>query len=1149
MTPINQFCQEINAIPPQDSEIAYPREWFYLKGITSKDNYKSKCAVSEYREKGTANLIRNVTVFTYKDGGYHKSFKQCIEHTAQKQDNNWYKSSEQEEIIQKCRIANIEKEKEEELRRAKRLEMTANVYKTAKIVTSKAGMCDYFCYKKISNYGIARTFIRIHNNQKQTVGIAALTDIDGDIKGYQLFMKDGSKVIQGSKSGNFITVKNTCKKQNNLPSIICIGEGLASVDAFSNLYDKKDALYISAIDAGNLEKVARQFRELYANAFILIVADNDYGKPECGNAGLYHAYDTALKLAETSISVPDAPSDAPLRDVQGKTSIDWSDVYLKYLRNKKSRKFNGKRPKVDFIYFDIGKVELAKRALLYCNPKNTNKIRAAARNLIWWSEQEGKMITKEELFELLPKDINKQEKDKYEALIRYYIKRRFDFGFSRYRVEDEDYKPNKRTELEDYTNYKSKLISGKNVVIKAPTGFGKTSKIMYPTVMSLIEKGKKVVIVSSLKNTVTKLYEELSALCYKEKLDAKISKYTDDGYDIADSQVYITTINSINKSASRIKQADIIVIDEFMSVLSAVASPYGVIDKDKAPEILGRLFEAGDNGTPIFALDADINSAGLDFFKSTALEYEFYIYEDKKCSKDVLFLMHYESNLDKACYKFFEVLKETVHDDKNYYIVSDSKTQLEYLHSKFPNSLLITADTSGFDEQQKFIKDPNGYLEKQKSNNPIKYVFVSPAIVTALSVECEYFYKVLALKTTDNIGALEFFQMLRRVRNVKQGCEVYTSRILRNKTVPNCATDPKYVMQDYIAQELKHYAELMGDSSYKDKFILDKNGSYRLRDKVENYLAKIKSYFIALDNHEKHWGPRLIEMLAQDHGYNVIISEPNRKDFSQAQKDKKKSLNEDKKNFKTRRYCNIIKARDLTVEDYKMLKYNKALTSQDVLAVKKYEMKERLKLNRDLTVEDIEFFDTPANLTLLRNYIQLFDKSVDKKVLESLEVTKRKRNISFMDSSWSDINAQFIDFFYKFFIHNDDKRYDMSRYQEGWNRQDIGTFILRLKKHELFNSFELLLRQRYKITIPEDWKYYIRFISVIGKKVFGLSAVIVNKEVTWSKYKKRNYVSRTYKFNLSAFDKFSKYHRSLSSIDACIEDKYVLDSIMQEAVK
>jgi putative DNA primase/helicase len=125
----------------------------------------------------------------------------------------------------------------------------------------------------------------------------------------QTITPDGEKrlVVDSAKRGAFHAINAT-----EQPQEVIIAEGLATTLSVHLM--RPDALAVCAIDAGNLLPVARQMRQQYPQAQIIIAADNDWldDKPNTGT-----------ERAEKAASAVDGYVSVPPTDYKA----DWNDYH------------------------------------------------------------------------------------------------------------------------------------------------------------------------------------------------------------------------------------------------------------------------------------------------------------------------------------------------------------------------------------------------------------------------------------------------------------------------------------------------------------------------------------------------------------------------------------------------------------------------------------------------------------------------------------------------------------------------------------------------------------------------------------------------------------------------------------------------------
>lgn len=142
---------------------------------------------------------------------------------------------------------------------------------------------------------------------KQSRGslVLPIVNMEGEVQSLQFIQSDGAKrmLSGGQKRGNFIPAGDGVTN----PRRILICEGFATGRTLSEL--DPAALVLAAIDAGNLESVAKNARIKWPDLPLVIACDDDR-KTE-GNPGMTKGRAAAIASGAQIIS-PQWPDDAPL---------------------------------------------------------------------------------------------------------------------------------------------------------------------------------------------------------------------------------------------------------------------------------------------------------------------------------------------------------------------------------------------------------------------------------------------------------------------------------------------------------------------------------------------------------------------------------------------------------------------------------------------------------------------------------------------------------------------------------------------------------------------------------------------------------------------------------------------------------------------
>lgn len=139
---------------------------------------------------------------------------------------------------------------------------------------------------------------------------------DGALVAVQRIKPDGDKLFQQGSDhiGAYYAIKGDA-------SVISICEGAATAGTIAQATGWS---VIAAINAGNLKPVAQAMRKKYADARIVIAADNDHEtaarRPDVGNVGMDKAQQAAVAIGGAQVFAPDTE--------QGVS--DWNDVAARH---------------------------------------------------------------------------------------------------------------------------------------------------------------------------------------------------------------------------------------------------------------------------------------------------------------------------------------------------------------------------------------------------------------------------------------------------------------------------------------------------------------------------------------------------------------------------------------------------------------------------------------------------------------------------------------------------------------------------------------------------------------------------------------------------------------------------------------------------
>lgn len=235
--------------------------------------------------------------------GWFMSFKEGVVHKWHSKSNR--KWSDDEKTAHKASVA---------LRKKQRVEQEKRDHEAAAARAlgiwngaSKTGQSDYLDRKKIDLHGV-----RVSKGS-----LVVPLRIGADVVGLQFIKPDGEKrFLAGSKiDGAYFSIA----KAGDDMGLIYIVEGFATG---ASVRQATGAVVIVAFNAGNLKAVARTIARKYADARVVIAADNDHEttnqKGEPWNVGMEKASAAAVAIGGAHVVAP----------VTEASVVDWNDVHV-----------------------------------------------------------------------------------------------------------------------------------------------------------------------------------------------------------------------------------------------------------------------------------------------------------------------------------------------------------------------------------------------------------------------------------------------------------------------------------------------------------------------------------------------------------------------------------------------------------------------------------------------------------------------------------------------------------------------------------------------------------------------------------------------------------------------------------------------------
>lgn len=279
----------------------------------------------------------------------------------------------------------------------------------------------------------------------------------------------------------------------------------------------------------------------------------------------------------------------------------------------------------------------------------------------------------------------------------------------------------------------------RRALLQCHTGFGKTSIVLKHHIEEFLTQGKRVLFISPLRSIV-KAFDVPGLIDYQDVEPGQMN-------DALGLKVVVNSLIA-EKFADFIAKADLVVIDEASQVIEHVMDGT-VRNRD---QVWAALQSVVKNAPKVVFADADINKSCFDLisngkgpvvvFKAEAAHSEIGIQVSSinQVRKQAMDAALVESTLI-AC------------DNKR-----DAAAMALELERAGRKVMLITSTTSGYAEQQAFLKKPN--------TNAYDVLIYSPAMKSAISITSGHYTKHFGL-FEGSVSPKGAIQMLRRDRLAK----------------------------------------------------------------------------------------------------------------------------------------------------------------------------------------------------------------------------------------------------------------------------------------------------------------------------------------------------------------------------------------------
>lgn len=285
------------------------------------------------------------------------------------------------------------------------------------------------------------------------------------------------------------------------------------------------------------------------------------------------------------------------------------------------------------------------------------------------------------------------------------------------------------------------LRINRRALIKCPTGYGKSSKIINPCIEDFLSQGKKVLVISHRRSIIKNINID-GLVDYEDVLPGQMSKAR--GLKVVVNSLIAARFDDF------IQDVDLVVIDECAQVLDHVFE--GSVQQREV--VYDTLKKVVWNAKSVVFSDADVNDEcltlirkGNEFISCFEVDQS---HEDVTCSLGPL------DQVRAMAIKAAESGKNTLIAID---IARDAEALGKVLEKSGLQPLVITSKTAGWPAQAAFIADPNTTMHH--------VVIYSPAITSALSITSGHFNAHFGL-FEGSVTPRSAIQMLRRDRTAKE---------------------------------------------------------------------------------------------------------------------------------------------------------------------------------------------------------------------------------------------------------------------------------------------------------------------------------------------------------------------------------------------
>lgn len=210
----------------------------------------------------------------------------------------------------------------------------------------------------------------------------------------------------------------------------------------------------------------------------------------------------------------------------------------------------------------------------------------------------------------------------------------------------------------------------------------------------------------------------------------------------------------------------VLIVDEVVQVMRHLLTSTTCRKDGKLPILLARLRELIQHARLVIVADADLDNATLNYVKALRGDNQpIHLIQNQTKPEGYPCEFMVAPNASGTIARLLQAISQ----NQRIFVATDSKKQSKHLADqchrvglKETEVLLINSETSGGEQEQAFINDPDRFLD----NHPqIRVVIASPSLTTGASIESQFFDQVFGLFWGASLTDADIAQGLMRVRD------------------------------------------------------------------------------------------------------------------------------------------------------------------------------------------------------------------------------------------------------------------------------------------------------------------------------------------------------------------------------------------------